>query len=154
SKHFRNFSSGYRDMLRTLFSTVAVFVTFTVAAQGQAAPQGQTIVVRWNAAFLQAVRDSTLGPPMVARALAVAHTCMYDAWAVYDERAVGTVFNPPDRSAVKERSSQNRQKAISYAAYRAAIDLFSWDKASVFDPLMADLGYDPNDMSSDTQTPA
>ena len=27
---------------------------------------------------------------MVARALAIVHTCMYDAWAAYDDRARGT----------------------------------------------------------------
>jgi len=27
---------------------------------------------------------------MVSRALAVVHTCMYDAWAAYDEHALGT----------------------------------------------------------------
>ena len=30
------------------------------------------------------------GPPIVARVLAVVHTCMYDAWAAYDDVAVGT----------------------------------------------------------------
>src|SRR5258708_18453825 len=49
-----------------------------------------TIVVRWNAAALQGVRDSRIGPPMVARALAIVHTCIFDAWAAYDRRAVGT----------------------------------------------------------------
>jgi hypothetical protein len=49
-------------------------------------------VLQWNQAFLQSVRDSKSGPPMVARALAIAHTCIYDAWAAYDDRAVGTRF--------------------------------------------------------------
>ena len=49
-----------------------------------------SIVIRWNAAFLQAVRDSRIGPPMIARALAVCHTCVFDAWAAYDRVAVGT----------------------------------------------------------------
>jgi hypothetical protein len=41
------------------------------------------VVVRWNAAALQGVRDSRIGPPMVARALAIVHTCIFDAWAAY-----------------------------------------------------------------------
>ena len=49
-----------------------------------------SVVIQWNDAFLEAVRASRLGPPMVARALAVAHTCIYDAWAAYDPSAVGT----------------------------------------------------------------
>ncbi len=48
------------------------------------------VVIQWNNAALQGVRDSKLGPPMVSRALAIVHTCMYDAWAAYDARALGT----------------------------------------------------------------
>src|SRR5947209_5357622 len=35
---------------------------------------GDSVVLRWNEAALQGVRDSKLGPPMVARALAIVHT--------------------------------------------------------------------------------
>jgi hypothetical protein len=38
-------------------------------------------VLQWNSAALEAIRRSTLGPPAVARALAIVHTCIYDAWA-------------------------------------------------------------------------
>ena len=48
------------------------------------------VVIQWNNAALQGVRDSKLGPPMVARALAIVHTCIYDAWAAYDKHAMGT----------------------------------------------------------------
>jgi hypothetical protein len=57
------------------------------SAHRKAAP---TLVVRWNETTLEAVRRSRLGPPIVARALAIVHTCMYDAWAAYDRHAVGT----------------------------------------------------------------
>ena len=61
---------------------------------------GDSVVLRWNAAALQGVRDSRLGPPMVARALAIVHTCAYDAWAAFDSHAVGTrlgaVLRRPD----------------------------------------------------------
>src|SRR6266571_1491700 len=53
---------------------------------------GESVVLRWNEAALQGVRDSKLGPPMVARALAIIHTCAYDAWAAYDHHALGTRF--------------------------------------------------------------
>jgi hypothetical protein len=38
--------------------------------------------------YLQGDRDSSFGPPMIARALAIVHTCMYDAWAAYDAKAI------------------------------------------------------------------
>ena len=47
-------------------------------------------MIQWNSAALQEVGDAKLGAPMVARALAIVHTCVYDAWAAYDERAIGT----------------------------------------------------------------
>jgi hypothetical protein len=116
---------------------------------------GQTpnVVVQWNNAALQGVRDSNLGPPMVARALFIVHNCVYDAWAAYDKRALGTVFGASLRRPHYERTLANKNLAISFAAYRAALDLFPGDKATVFDPLMASLGYDVNDNSTDLTTP-
>jgi hypothetical protein len=46
--------------------------------------------IQWNMAVVQGVRAAKVGAPMASRALAIVHTCMYDAWAAYDERAVGT----------------------------------------------------------------
>jgi hypothetical protein len=73
---------------------------------------GDSIVVSWNEAFLEGVRGSKLGPPMVARALAIGHTCTYDAWAAYDRKAAGTAsagrcaVHPPNaRSGISGRRS-------------------------------------------------
>ena len=52
-----------------------------------------------------------------------------------------------------ERTLANKQKAISYAAYRALVDLFPIDQSSVYIPLMQSFGYDPNDNSTDSTTP-
>jgi hypothetical protein len=110
-------------------------------------------VLQWNQAFLHSVRDSKLGPPMVARALAIAHTCIYDAWAAYDDRAVGTRFGGSLRQPPRERTFANREQAISFAAYRAAVDLFPGSASSVFDPVMHSLGYEPADRSTETSMP-
>jgi hypothetical protein len=110
-------------------------------------PRGDSVVVRWNDALLQGVRGSKLGPPMVSRALAVAHTCAYDAWAAYDRAALATQVGGALRQPVAERTLANKQKAISFAVYRAAVDLFPDSKTTVFDPLMVELGYDSVDTS-------
>ena len=115
---------------------------------------GDSVVLRWNEAALQGVRDSKLGPPMVARALAIVHTCIYDAWAAYDNRAVGTRLGGALRRPRREHTLANKNAAISFAAYRAAVDLFPGDRVSVFDPLMSSLGYDPHNMTVDTTTPS
>src|SRR5216110_901062 len=74
----------------------------------QSAPN---VVVQWNNAALQGVRDSKLGPPMVARALFVIHNCIYDAWAAYDKKAIGTVFRGSLRQSKADRTLANKNKA-------------------------------------------
>ncbi len=113
----------------------------------------ESVVVRWNNALLQGVRDSKLGPPMVARALAIVHTCIYDAWAAYDQKAVGTRLSGSLRRPPSERRLASMNQAISFAAYRAAVDLFPGSRSSAFDPLMQSLGYEPGDLSADSSTP-
>jgi hypothetical protein len=101
---------------------------------------GDNIVIRWNQAGLDAVINSRLGPPMVARALAVLHTCIYDAWAAYDPWAAGTQLGTRLRQPFWERTARNKDEAISWAAYTAAVDIWP-ELAPRFDTLMASLGY-------------
>jgi len=118
-----------------------------------AAQSTSNVVIQWNNATLQGVRDSKLGPPMVARALAIVHTCVYDAWAAYDEHAMGTELGSKLRRPEAERTIANKNEAISFAAYRALLDIVPGDKTSVYDPLIVALGYDPNDVSMDLTKP-
>jgi hypothetical protein len=55
-------------------------------------------------AALQGVRDAKLGAPVVARALAVVHTCMYDTWAGLRTRAIGTQPGGALRRPASERT--------------------------------------------------
>ena len=135
-----------------LRNAVAVALAILSICALPALAQSPNVVVQWNDAALQGVRDSKIGPPMVARALFIVHNCIYDAWAAYDRTAVGTVFGRALRRPKSERTLANKNQAISFAAYRAAVDLFPGDKAAVFDALMASLGYDINDNSTDTTT--
>ena len=112
-----------------------------------------TVVVKWDEVALQAIRDTHPGPPIVARMLAVTHTCMYDAWAAYDSTAKGTMLAGTLRQPLDERTLANKKKAISFAAYRALLDLFPTEQAK-FDLTMGQLGYDPTDHSTDTHSPS
>jgi PAP2 superfamily len=136
-------------------SLLVVSATFAliVTATPESATQQANVVIQWNQAILQGVRDGTLGPPMVARALAIAHTCIYDAWSAYDDKAIGTQFGAELRRPKRERTLSNKNQAISFAAYRASEDLLPWDKVK-FDQLMARLGYDVNDTSIDFNKPS
>jgi len=111
-----------------------------------------TVVIQWDTAALRAIRDTHPGPPIVARALAIVHTCMYDAWAAYDPVATGTRLGGALRRPAAERTAANKAEAVSYAAYHALGDLFP-SKTPLFAGLLEGLGYDPHDQSTDTGTP-
>ena len=111
------------------------------------------LVREWNTATLQGVRDSNLGASETARSLAIVNTCMYDAWSAYDDKAFATELQSSLRRPPEERTTANKQKAVSYAAYRALIDVLPIDSDAVYRPLMRQLGYDPNDRSTDIDSP-
>lgn len=92
---------------------------------------------------------------MVARALAMVHTPIFDAWAAYDADAVGTRLGGSLRRPEEERTTANKREALSYAAYRTLVDLYpGTTQVAQFDALMGSLGYDPANTSTDTSTPS
>src|ERR1700735_483412 len=60
------------------------------------------VVIQWNNAAVQTIRYRRPWPTIGARALAIAHTCMYDAWAVYDDKALATLQGGRLRRPPKE----------------------------------------------------
>ncbi len=111
-----------------------------------------TLVVQWNDVLLQSVRLSKLGPPMVARAIGIVHTCGFDAWAAYDDVAVGTRLGGSLRRPTAERTLANKEKAFSFAEYRCLLDLFP-GQTNYIRLQMTALGFDPDDASTDATTP-
>jgi PAP2 superfamily len=134
--------------------TLVVLGSSVVGVGQSPQPIGSNVVLAWNNAALQGIRDTKLGAPMAARVLAIVHTCMYDAWAAYDDRAVGTQLHDALRRPLAERTVANKERAVSYAAYRALTDVLPADDASVYSPLMRRLGYDPSDTTTDIEAPA
>lgn len=144
-----------RMLLQTgagLVATILGGVALLESSRGTALANTTNVVTYWSNACLQGIRDTHPGPPMVARDLAIMHTCIFDAWAVYDPIAVGTRLGASLRRPASEHTLANKSRAISYAAYRALVDLFPSD-ATLFTTLMSSLGYDPNELSTDTTTP-
>ncbi|MFL5625888.1 MAG: DUF6851 domain-containing protein, partial [Ktedonobacteraceae bacterium] len=115
-----------------------------------------TVVVEWNKAALDAIRHTHPGPPMVARALAIVHTCIYDGWAPYDAVAVGTRLG----GFLKRTGTlDDKIETISYAAYRALKDLFPASQfpagvTPLYETTMTNLGFDPTVTSTDPSTPS
>ena len=107
-----------------------------------------TLVAEWNEVTLDAITEVKTPPPVNSRAIAIVQTAIYDAWAAYDSRAVGTRLGGSLRRPLAERTDANKQRALSYAAYRALVDLYPTQKPR-FDAKMAALGYDESDASTD-----
>jgi Domain of unknown function (DUF6851)/VCPO second helical-bundle domain len=115
------------------------------------------VILKWDEELLQAIRanPAATGPTVTARALGFLHTATYDAWETYDKVAKGTRPNGiPEQTLSKDPTvaQATKSKAISYAAYRVLVDLFPARTAD-FDAQMAELGYDPNEPSTDPATP-
>ena len=109
-------------------------------------------VLRWSEQTLAAIRVLKTGPTINARALAIVHTAMYDAWAAYDPTAVGTRLGGSLRRPAAERTDAYKSQAVSYAAYRALLNLFPARSAD-FRGLLTAMGYDPDDASTDPASP-
>jgi hypothetical protein len=84
--------------------------------------------------------------------LAIVVTAMYDAWAAYDDKAVGTRLGGKLRRPAAERTEANKRKAIAYATYRALLYLFPEDEKWISEQ-MRNYGFDPSDASTDPRTP-
>jgi Domain of unknown function (DUF6851) len=105
---------------------LVVSVGLTAARVGGVPAQaatGDSVVLAWNQQVLNAIKETKTGPTIAARALAVVHTAIYDAWAAYDPVAVDSRqrlrVNPDLRQPAAERTLDNKTKAVSFAAYAA-----------------------------------
>lgn len=113
-------------------------------------------VVKWNELMLSAVRNGGPRPTVVARSTFIVHNAIYDAWAQYDSVANGVITTNLRRPS-SEHTLANKQKAISFAAYRALLDQFPAFEVQTgaYSRLLTDLGYNPAEATStDTTTPA
>jgi hypothetical protein len=115
-----------------------------------------SIARNWSERALEGIRMDTPHPPGQARNLFSFSVCMYDAWAAYDSNAVGFVYREkhtaPDVAAA-------RREAISYAMYRMMLERHAYSRtatnqATANPAFMTALGYDPSNVSRDTNTPA
>jgi uncharacterized protein DUF6851 len=114
---------------------------------------GSAVVAQWNEALLEAVMSTRASDVATARALAVVHTAMFDAWAAYDGRAIATQTGALWRRPAAEQTDGNKEKAVSYAAFRTLVDLFPSQQEKLVRTLQA-MGYDSGDASVELASPA
>jgi hypothetical protein len=91
-------------------------------------------------------------PTIISREMHLGVTAMYDAWAAYDDRAVGTRLGGSLRRPPAERTLANKQIAIAYAMYRALRYVYREDAAWLDQQMRAE-GHDPSDTRTDPATP-
>lgn len=113
-----------------------------------------SVARRWNEAALDAVRRDLPAPTVHARNLFHTSVAMWDAWAAFDDEAVGYLVDE-DHSG----SESDRVEAISYAAYRVLEHRYieaigGSDSIPEFDALMETLCYPIDVTTTEGDDPA
>ena len=142
--------------MKPLGLLVLVVLIFGVSTEESAAQATGSIARVWDEEILFAIRSDRPNPPVHARNLFHFSVAAYDAWAAYDTVAVGYLFREKHTAADVAAA---RREAISYAAYRIlreryALSLNASLTLAVLDAEMDSLGYDRNNLSTNTATPA
>src|SRR5688572_3885298 len=129
---------------------------FTLVHRMPAADFEPTVAYQWLDVLLTASgRDAERNSPrptVLSRTMAIVLTAMYDAWAAYDDRAVGMYTGGSLRRPPAERTQANRETAIAVAAYRALLFVYPDDAEWIREQLRKN-GLDPEDLSHDPTTP-
>jgi hypothetical protein len=150
-------SSSVRSAVLCL--TCLFFLVAAKPARIHATPDADfkpTAAYRWLEVVLEAsareVDRVGARPTILSRQMAIALTAMYDAWAAYDDKALGTRLGDKLRRPASERTQANKETAIAYATYRALVDVIPDEKPWI-DGQMRAMGFDPNDETTDVTTP-
>jgi hypothetical protein len=124
----------------------------------QAPNPNPTAMYRWLEIMLEAsereVERNTPRPPILARAMAIVVTSMYDAWAAYDDKAVGTTrLGARLRRPQNQRTQKNKEVAMAYACYRSLLFVYAEDKDWIRSQMRKE-GFDPDNVTADLSDPA
>lgn len=114
---------------------------------------------KWNRLVCDAIQYVAFPPTVASRVLAIVHTAMYDAWTNYDTGCdVSTITGKNLQQPNSECTSENREKAYSYAAYTAVKDIFCSklppEHKNMFKKFMCKCDYDPDDNNLNPDNPA
>ncbi len=149
--------------LTALTMVIAILTTNLPTAVGQQIPEADTaqpvkhsVAYHWLEIMLEAaardVERTGARPTILSRQMAIPVTAMFDAWACYDDQAVGTMLGGTLRRPATERTERNKEIAISYAMYRTCVDQYPHFE-DYLSSEMSKMGFDPKDMSEDLTTP-
>jgi hypothetical protein len=116
-------------------------------------PAGENnLAYKWCKLALTATANDTERfrprPTVTSRMLALVFVSIFDAWSAYDKDAIPMYMTGVEKRPEGEHNLENKEKAISYAAYVSLNEYFFSDSV-LFDFFMDSLGYDPNSVSTD-----
>ena len=120
-------------------------------------PRGESnMAYKWGQVILLATANDTQKfrprPTVTSRILGLVCTSVFDAWSRYDAKAKPVYLQHVDRVPEEKRTLQNKEKAISYAAYRSMLTYFFSDSVMLRNK-MKEFGFDPDNTSLDPATP-
>lgn len=120
-------------------------------------PTGENnVAYKWGKVALDATANDTEWfkprPTISSRFLGLIFTSIFDAWSRFDDKAIPVYLEQVDRVQEPDRTLENKEIAISYAAYRAMMEYYYSDSVMLTE-VMEDMGYDPSDKSLDPLTP-
>ena len=115
-----------------------------------------SIARKWCDLTIESIRSDFARPPVHARTLHHISAAMYDAWASYEDLAVGFIV---DGDYIASDPQAAKEEAISYAAYRLLRARFATAPGAaelfpLYDTLMGELGYDTNNSGTVGDSPA
>lgn len=127
-------------------------------------PYAPPAALRWNQLACDAIYYTKTPPTIAARALAIIHTAMYDAWSIFQDgcelsTTTGDLYQKLGDSTWNTKD--NRRQAYSFAAYRCILSdgIFANPLPTAFKEelktfMVEDLSYDAADTNQNTNNPA
>lgn len=145
-------------LIITLTLFFLIHPTTTQAQQAKTEPRGKNnFAYKWGEIALACTANDTEKfkprPTVTSRYLGLIWTAVFDAWSRYDAKAVPVYLQDVPRKAAAERTIENKQTAISYAAYRMMMEYYFSDSA-MLRKAMQDMGFDPGNNTLDPASPA
>ena len=138
---------------------IILTVTFPASTQPQkpdSIHRGRNnIAYKWGDISMIATANDTERfnprPTVTSRYLGLIWTAVFDAWSRYDQVAIPVYLKNVKRRPEKEHNLNNKETAISYAAFRTMMEYFASDSL-MLKKVMKELGMDTDDHSLDPTT--
>lgn len=120
-------------------------------------PRGaENIAYKWAKKALDATAWDTdrfkPRPTITSRYLALTMVAMYDAWSMYESDAKSIYYQTEASVPSAQHRLENKEVAISYAAYEALKEYYYSDSTK-FRDYMVELGYNPDTVVRDPLSP-